>query len=123
MYETDAVLFSGGLDSSVLLYLKRTPAVNVRFEDFGGDSGYCDIIEKDLGAEIHRRVVTRDEALDAVRKVIKILRSFDPAIPNDLAVYFGLEKAGELGYNSLMTGDGSDELFGGYSYMQDMEDL
>jgi asparagine synthase (glutamine-hydrolysing) len=55
--------------------------------------------------------------------VVKILRSFDPALPNDLAVYFGMREAKRQGHSSIMTGDGADELFGGYSYMQEIEDL
>lgn len=69
------------------------------------------------------KVVDVDEAIDAVPEVIKILRSFDPAIPNDLVVYFGLKQALELGLDKMATGDASDELFGGYSFMQKIDDL
>jgi asparagine synthase (glutamine-hydrolysing) len=51
------------------------------------------------------------------------LRSFDPAIPNDLAVYFALKQARDLGMKTIATGDASDELFGGYSFMLRMDDL
>jgi len=49
--------------------------------------------------------------------VIKAVRSFDPALPNDLAIYVAIKEAKDLGIESVMTGDGADELFAGYSYM------
>jgi len=55
--------------------------------------------------------------------VIGILKTFDPAIPNDLVVYFGLRKVREMGIKSVMTGDGADEFFAGYSFMEQIEDL
>jgi asparagine synthase (glutamine-hydrolysing) len=122
-HPADAVLFSGGLDSAIVLYLNPCAAVNVKFEDFGEDSEYADFISRDLNINIVRRIVDREEALEAVPEVIKVLKSFDPAIPNDLAAYFGLIEAKKLGYEKILTGDASDELFGGYSYMRDMEDL
>jgi asparagine synthase (glutamine-hydrolysing) len=67
--------------------------------------------------------VEREEALATLRNVIRILKSFDPALPNDLAAYFGLKEARQQGLSTIMTGDGGDELFAGYSYMQDIKDL
>jgi asparagine synthase (glutamine-hydrolysing) len=67
--------------------------------------------------------VDTDEAIDAIPEVVKILKSFDPAIPNDLMVYFGLKFAQKLGIHEIGTGDGSDNLFGGYSFMEEMADL
>jgi len=62
-----------------------------------------------------------EEALEAIPEVIEIRRSFDPALPNDLALYFALRLAKERGFGSVITGDGSDELFAGYSYMFDLD--
>ena len=61
-----------------------------------------------------------EEALEAIPEVIRIRRSFDPALPNDLALYFALKLAKEKGFDNVITGDGSDELFAGYSYMFDL---
>jgi asparagine synthase (glutamine-hydrolysing) len=80
-------------------------------------------LAKLLNIEYFHRKVDVDEAIDAIPQVVKILKSFDPAIPNDLVVYFGLKKALKLGIDEIATGDGSDELFGGYSFMQDMDNL
>ena len=56
-------------------------------------------------------------ALNALPEVIKILKTFDLALPNDLSLYFALKLAKENKGRSVMTGDGGDELFAGYSYM------
>lgn len=68
-------------------------------------------------------IVSRDETLDALPDLIATLKTFDPAIPNDLTVYFGLKKARDMRLRSVVTGDGSDEIFAGYSYMRGIHDL
>lgn len=121
---TEGLLFSGGLDSSVLAVLNpNMKAITVSLESFGEDVSYAELVAKGLKLSHYHRAVNVDEAIDSVPAVIKVLKSFDPAIPNDLVVYFGLKWAGELGIKRIMTGDGSDELFGGYSFMKDIDDL
>jgi len=58
-----------------------------------------------------------EEALNALPEVIRILKTFDLALPNDLSLYFALKLAQENNVCSIMSGDGADELFAGYSYM------
>lgn len=118
------LLFSGGLDTAILSYLNPGSfAVNVSLESFGEDFHYAEILSEYLNLKLYHREVKVEEALEAIPEVIRILKTFDPAIPNDLTVYFGLKTAKEKGFKEVMTGDGADELFAGYSYMQDMEDL
>ena len=118
------ILFSGGIDSGILAYQSpRVKGVTVNLEGKGEDLRYVSILRETLHLDVTLMKVGVDEALSAVKKVVKILKSFDPALPNDLAVYFGMREAKRLGIKSIMTGDGGDELFGGYSYMQEIEDL
>lgn len=117
-------LFSGGLDSSIAAALSPCrKGILVTLGPDGPDLGYAREAAGAIGLQITHRRVTDEEALAAIPEVVAILRSFDPAIPNDLAVWFALKEAKTLGMNSVMTGDGGDELFGGYSYMADMDDL
>jgi len=97
--------------------------ITVSLEHSATDLPYADILAKALGMRQVRRFVGIQEAIRRIPDVIRLLRSFDPALPNDLAAYFGLEKAKELGLKNIGTGDGSDELFGGYSFMADLADL
>lgn len=118
------LLFSGGLDSAILASVNsKVKAITVSLKSYGEDRKYANSVAKFLKIEHYQRSVGIDEAIDAIPKAIKILETFDPAILNDLVVYFGLKKAKELGINEVMTGDGSDELFAGYSFMQKLDDL
>jgi len=120
----DGLLFSGGLDTAVIAALNpKVIAVTVSLENNAEDIYYSNLLAKEFGFKHVHYAVDIDEALGAIPDVVRILRSFDPAIPNDLAVYFGLKKAKELEIARIATGDAGDELFGGYSFMQDLEDL
>lgn len=118
------LLFSGGLDTSILASLKpEVTGITVSLESNAEDIPYSVSLAKLLNIRHFHRKVSIDEAVESIPGVIKILKSFDPAIPNDLVVYFGLKFAKGLGIDRIATGDGSDELFGGYSFMEDMGDL
>jgi asparagine synthase (glutamine-hydrolysing) len=95
----------------------------VTLGDDAPDLRYAHIAATELNMDLTHVVVSDDDAIDALPDVIAILKSFDPAVPNDLAVYFGLKKAGDMGFHSAVTGDGSDELLAGYSYMRGIHDL
>lgn len=139
---TEGLLFSGGLDTSVLAVLNPdmnpapftskhsfvaerggVKAITVSLESFGEDVPYAELVAKHLKLNHYHRRVSTDEAIDSIPDVIKILKSFDPAIPNDLVVYFGLEQAKKMGIEEVMTGDGSDELFAGYDFMRNVQNL
>jgi len=120
----DGLLFSGGLDTSILAVLNpNMKAITVSLESFGKDVPYAELVARNLKLNHYHRKVSTDEAIDSIPDVIRILKSFDPAIPNDLAVYFGLKLAKEMGMKKVMTGDGSDELFAGYDFMKNIQNL
>jgi len=49
---------------------------------------------------------------------VKTMKSFDPMeIRNSVAIYVGLKVVKENGISTVMTGDGCDELFAGYSFL------
>jgi asparagine synthase (glutamine-hydrolysing) len=121
------MLLSGGLDTAILAFVAR-PSVGVTVAFQG--SAASDLVYAEKAARFvrtrHKKMeFSIDEALDALPEVIGILKTFDLALPNDLSIYFALKMARDNGVSSIMTGDGADELFGGYSYMRELpaEDL
>ena len=120
----EGLLLSGGLDSSILASLAPgVSAFTVTLEPYGEDGEYAKILTRMLQVNFYHRMIGIEEALHSIPTVIGILKSFDPAIPNDIATYFGLRLAKEKGAKNVMTGDGSDELFAGYSFMFNLPDL
>jgi asparagine synthase (glutamine-hydrolysing) len=118
----DGMLLSGGLDTSILAFVARPSAgFTVALKDSpASDLSYSEKIAKLLGIKHMKMEFTTEEALNTLPEVIKILKTFDLALPNDIAIYFALKLAGESGVSSVMTGDGADELFAGYSYMAEL---
>lgn len=122
-------LTSGGLDSSIatcLLYLRRGckklkgVVVYLEGED-APDIRYARILAKHIGISIVNVSVGIDEALKAIESVVKVLATFDPMeVINSAVVFIALETVKSDGGLSVVTGDGGDELFAGYSYMYRM---
>jgi len=122
--KAEGLLLSGGLDSSILASINpNLIGITVNLNSNGDDLKYSKLLVKYFNMKHYQKIVKVKEALNSIPEVIKILKSFDPAIPNDIAVYFGLKEAKKIGIKSVMTGDGSDELFGGYSFMKDIDNL
>jgi len=56
--------------------------------------------------------------LEAIEETIKILGNFnDIEIRNNVVMYLAIKWAKEKGEQSIITGDGADELFAGYSFL------
>lgn len=120
----EGILLSGGLDSSLgAAFSQNSLAISIGLESYGDDRDYADTVARYLKLEHFFVTVTIDDAVEAIPEVIRIMRSFDPVVPNDVVVYLGLKRARDMGIRSVMTGDGSDEIFAGYDFMLTMEDL
>jgi asparagine synthase (glutamine-hydrolysing) len=118
----EGMLLSGGLDTSILAFVAR-PGMGFTVAlkgSLASDLVYSDKITKLLGIQHKKMEFTTGEALAILPEVIGILKTFDLALPNDLSIYFALKLARENGISSVMTGDGGDELFAGYSYMAEL---
>ncbi|HID19288.1 TPA: asparagine synthase [Candidatus Bathyarchaeota archaeon] len=123
----EGILLSGGLDTSILAVVASRftslKAFTIAFKGVPApDVKYAVLIAKKLGFMHHVHIFDEDELYDAIPQVVKTTKSFDPMeIRNSVAIYIGLRVAGENGISTVMTGDGCDELFAGYSFLFGLE--
>ncbi|KAF9433731.1 hypothetical protein BGZ76_009050 [Entomortierella beljakovae] len=134
----DCILLSGGVDTSILaeaafaVYnqnkeankdLKRplNGSVTVLCMDEARDEFYSTQIASRLGLDQEIVKVTLDSVLEELEFCIQTLQTFDPMeLRNSIVIARGLSVAKSLGYKTVMTGDGADELFAGYSFLHTM---
>ena len=113
---------SGGLDSSVLAALARplTPVLHTFVAGFSGapDLHYARIVADHIKAGHHEVIVTLEDLLAALPRVIFHLESFDALlVRSSLMNYLVAREAGKY-VPAAFSGEGGDELFAGYEYLK-----
>ncbi|PHQ76784.1 MAG: asparagine synthase B [Shewanella sp.] len=129
------VLLSGGLDSSVISAITQTFAKR-RIEDDGqsdawwpqlhsfavGLEGAPDLIAAKkvadaIGTIHHEIIFTFQDGIDAIKDVIYHLETYDiTTIRAATPMYLMARKIKAMGIKMVLSGEGADELFGGYLY-------
>ncbi|WP_255465147.1 asparagine synthase-related protein [Nitrosopumilus sp. b3] len=120
--KSNLIALSGGLDSSIIAYFlksRKPKAIAIIAEDFvSTDLTYCQRIAKEFGLHLTIYQVKTAKILEAVEETIKILKNFnDIEIRNNVVMYLAIKWAKDNGEKSIITGDGADELFAGYSFL------
>jgi asparagine synthase (glutamine-hydrolysing) len=120
--KSNAISLSGGLDSSIIAYFlkqRKPKAVAIIAEDFvSTDLTYCQMISKEMQLPLTIYNVKTKQILEAIEETIKILKNFnDIEIRNNVVMYLAIKWAKDNGEKSIITGDGADELFAGYSFL------
>jgi asparagine synthase (glutamine-hydrolysing) len=106
---------SGGVDSTLVAQLARCECVAV------GLVGSHDLRQArhaadTLGLSCTAVIITPAEIEEALPAVIRAIPKKDPLSTGiALTQYFIARSAGEMGYRRVITGQGADEIFGGYS--------
>ena len=115
-----SLLLSGGLDSSILASLiKPENSFTVSLNGNGNDLFYSSIIAKKFSKKHFEIIITNQELISIIERVICIFKTFDPIeIKNSSVIYAGLHSAKSNGIDSIVTGDGGDEIFAGYNYLK-----
>lgn len=135
------VLLSGGLDSSVISAIAQKYAHN-RVED-GGDSqawwprlhsfavglkGAPDLskareVADFIGTVHHEINYTIQEGLDAIRDVIYFIETYDvTTVRASTPMYLLARVIKSMGIKMVLSGEGADEIFGGYLYFHKAPD-
>ena len=129
------VLLSGGLDSSVVSAIahkyasrriendQQSQAWWPRLHSFAvGLKGSPDLkaaqeVANHIGTEHHEVHFTVQEGLDAIRDVIYHLETYDvTTIRASTPMYLMARKIKAMGIKMVLSGEGADEIFGGYLY-------
>jgi asparagine synthase (glutamine-hydrolysing) len=129
------VLLSGGLDSSVISAIaekysemrieddSKTKAYWPRLHSFAvGLKGAPDLAKAHLVAEhigtVHHEInYTIQEGLDAIRDVIYFIETYDvTTVRASTPMYLLARVIKSMGIKMVLSGEGADEIFGGYLY-------
>ena len=116
------IALSGGLDSSILAYMlkeQKPQAITIITKDFlGTDLTYAQIIAKHTELPLSLMQVNMEDVLDSINETIAILGNFnDIEIRNSIVPYMYLSSLKKKGVDSVITGDGADEVFAGYNFL------
>ena len=120
--KSEWIALSGGLDSSILAHLRKDQkpqAITIITKDFlGTDLTFAQIVAKHTRLNLSLMQVTMEEVLDSINETIKILDNFnDIEIRNSIVPHLYLSSLKKKGVNSIITGDGADEIFAGYNFL------
>ncbi len=116
--KSPAAFLSGGLDSSILAALaardhKNLAAYTISFDVPGfSESEIAENSAKKYGIEHKKVVIHANEYKEALPKTIKRM-GVPVADPSAAAVYI-IGSAAGIGHDTVISGEGSDELWGGY---------
>jgi asparagine synthase (glutamine-hydrolysing) len=126
-----AALLSGGMDSSVIAYLaselykeKFGPEAKLKTFAMGvgesGDIRNARVMAAHINSDHRELIVELEQVLEALPEAIYYLESFDPSLVRSAVSNFLISKyANEAGIEILLSGEGGDEIFGGYLYLKD----
>ena len=121
-------LLSGGLDSSLMVaiatYLKKNNLINNEIKTFtiglegGNDIKYAEEVANELQTNHITYNFTFDEVLNNLEKIIYYIETYDiTTVRASICNYLLINKIKhDTDIKVLISGEGSDELFGGYLY-------
>jgi asparagine synthase (glutamine-hydrolysing) len=125
------VLFSAGVDSSLVAVLAEEHGLSPILYNFGTefskDRSFAENMANDLGLNMVAHDINTDEIENAIPFIKSELEkiNIDPnwmQVALAVGVYFIGKRAAKDNTNIMLCGQGSDELFGGYSKFNGLKD-
>ncbi|MEP0766232.1 MAG: asparagine synthetase B [Fimbriimonadia bacterium] len=118
------VFLSGGLDSCILAWVMRQAHGKVDTFSVGMRGSHVSRAATEAAEELdtdHRhRTIRSDEVIEVLPRVIYLLESFDAqTVRSAVCNHFLAEEACKH-VSSVLSGDGADEIFGGYERLREL---
>lgn len=129
------VLLSGGIDSSLLVGLlaeagqKNLKTFSIGFEDMGFEGAaeekgnefeYSDAVAEMFGTEHHQLMVSNDQVLPRLPEAFANMA--EPMFGQDAVAFYLLSEVVSKEVKVVQSGQGADEVFGGYFWYPRMHD-
>lgn len=116
---------SGGLDSSLLVammkkFKKNFHTYSVKMEDYD-ETQWAKKVAKHVGVKHHVVNVTQKEYMKAMEELIKKTK-MPLSVPNEPLIYL-MSKELKKDMTVVLSGEGADELFGGYDRIFSIQDV
>ena len=116
--ERVGVLFSGGLDSTLIAHLAKRYAASVELFTAGmedaPDVAWAIRIAKELGLPLNVSVLKEENVLDLYSEVSALVPGDLLKLELGVPLLACCKQAREMGVKALLSGSGAEELFGGY---------
>jgi asparagine synthase (glutamine-hydrolysing) len=119
-------LLSGGVDSTLIAAIAQRSTGSLRtfvcgMKDGGSDLAWAQRAAKAIGATHTVCVISEEEITGLVREVVACTGSYElHTVRGGVPTYAVARQAHNVGIKVLLSGEGADELFGGYDEFQEL---
>jgi asparagine synthase (glutamine-hydrolysing) len=120
-----AVAFSGGLDSSIIAFLAKKFGVEVHLISVSlknqPEIEHVKKAAEALNLPLHLHLYSEKAVEEVLPKVLWLIEDANPVKTSiGIPVFWTAEETTKMGFRVMLTGQGADELFGGYKrYLND----
>jgi asparagine synthase (glutamine-hydrolysing) len=123
------VFLSGGLDSAIVAaiaaeHARRRSGILPTFAVGTADSNdmlAARRVAEFIGSDHHEVIATADTIGDELDHAVEVIEHYDPALVRSAVPNLLLAREAAKKVKVVLTGEGADELYGGYSYMHSPE--